>query len=112
MVRNFFEPLKDEISEIIAPPKRALVVIDEASGEVAEAADPEDSAPGDPPEAAPVNPDGVLRAIPVEPLDVEGELGLEPGTLEPQPLRALPVDEDDLPGGPGENGDFEPTEND
>jgi len=29
MVRNFFEPLKDEIKEIIAPPMKALVVIPE-----------------------------------------------------------------------------------
>ena len=92
MVRNFFEPLKDEISDIIAPPKRALVVIDAASGEVAEPDDPE----ADPPDDQPVNPDGVLRALPVEALDVEGELGLTPGALEPQPLRALPVDESEL----------------
>jgi len=79
MVRKFFEPLKDEISEIIAPPQRALVVVDEASGEVA---------------AAPtIGGDGPLRALPVDPLDVEAELGLEPGTLDPQPLRALPVEE-------------------
>ena len=89
MVRNFFEPLKDEISEIIAPPKRALVVIDEASGEVADPDDIESDAPD-------ASPDGVLRALPVEPLNVESELGLTPGALEPQPLRAIPVDESEL----------------
>lgn len=82
MVRKFFEPLKAEISEIIAPPKRALVVVDEAAGEVMDPADM----------PAPVQ-GGPLRAIPVEPLNVEGELGLAPGTLDPQPLRALPVEE-------------------
>jgi len=85
MVRKFFEPLKDEISEIIAPPQRALVVVDEAAGKVA---DPEQTPP-----APPLDNDGPLRALPVEPLDVEEELGLEPGTLEPRPLRALPVEE-------------------
>ncbi|MFU8893883.1 MAG: peptidoglycan D,D-transpeptidase FtsI family protein [Luteolibacter sp.] len=79
MVRKFFEPLKEEISEIIAPPRRALVVVDESAGEVAD--------------APPVREDGPLRALPVEPLDVESELGLAPGTLDPQPLRALPVEE-------------------
>jgi penicillin-binding protein 2 len=79
MVRKFFEPLKDEISGIIAPPRRVLVVVDETAGEVAP--------------APPVNEGGPLRALPVEPLDVERELGLEPGSLEPQPLRALPVEE-------------------
>ncbi len=79
MVRKFFEPLKSEISDVIAPPRRALVVVDESAGEVAE--------------APPVNEGGPLRALPVEPLDVEGELGLAPGTLDPQPLRALPVEE-------------------
>jgi len=85
MVRKFFEPLKDEISEIIAPPQRALVVVDEAAGKVA---DPEQTPP-----APLLDNDGPLRALPVEPLDVEEELGLEPGTLEPRPLRALPVEE-------------------
>lgn len=79
MVRKFFEPLKDEISEIIKPPRRALLVVDETAGEVAP--------------APPVSEDGPLRALPVEPLDVEGELGLPRGSLEPQPLRALPVEE-------------------
>ena len=103
LVRNFFEPLKDEISDIIAPPKRALVVVDEASGEVAAPDDLADDAPAlDTPE----NPDGVLRALPVEPLNVEDELGLDPGTLEPQPLRAIPVDESEL------NEDFDDFEND
>jgi len=91
MVRKFFEPLKSEISEIIAPPKRALVIIDEATGE---AVDPDELPP-----AIPVNPDisdGPLRALPVEPLDVERELGLEPGQLEPEVLRALPVEEDEI----------------
>lgn len=79
MVRKFFEPLKEDISEVIAPPRRALVVVNESAGEVRE--------------APPVAEEGPLRALPVEPLDIEGELGLEPGTLDPQPLRALPVEE-------------------
>ena len=89
MVRNFFEPLKDEISEIIAPPKRALIVVDETTGEVTE--------PGEPAGDSRLAPGEVMRAIPVAPLDVEGELGLVPGSLDPQPLRALPIDENALP---------------
>jgi penicillin-binding protein 2 len=66
MVRNFFEPLEDEIKEIIAPPLKALVVIPEGDGGV----------------------DGgerVLKAIPIDEEDLEPAIDV---------LRAIPIDED------------------
>ena len=73
MVRNFFEPLEEDIKEIIEPPKKALVVVPE--GEEGEAAEGDD----------------VLKAIPIEePAIGESE---EPEIEEVQ--RAIPVDEDE-----------------
>ncbi len=69
MVRDFFEPLKDEIKEIIAPPPKALMVKEETDEEASK--------------------EGVLKAQPVEE-DEEGE-------TTPAPPKALPVDPDDLP---------------
>lgn len=68
MVRDFFEPLKDEIKEIIAPPPKALMVKEEADEEK--------------------DKEGVLKAQPVEE---------EEGDDKPAPPKALPVDPDDLP---------------
>ena len=67
MVRNFFEPLEDEIKDIIAPPMKALIVIPEGE-EVDEG-------------------EKVLKAIPIE----EGEGLFEPVEI----LRAIPIDEDE-----------------
>jgi penicillin-binding protein 2 len=73
MVRNFFEPLKDDIKEIIEPPKKALVVVPEGQEETGEV-------------------DEVLKAIPIE----------EPANGEPEEAdseevqRALPVDEEEV----------------
>lgn len=82
MVRNFFEPIKDDIKDIIAPPQKALVVVDESASGT---------------EAAP------LRALPVDPLEMEGEFPPPtPETVpeeteeEAPPARALPVNEEDL----------------
>jgi len=69
MVRSFFEPLEDEIKEIIAPPKRALVVVPEGEG----ASD--DNVPGV---------GEVLKAIPIDDLDF----------VDVQ--RALPVEDDEF----------------
>jgi penicillin-binding protein 2 len=73
MVRNFFEPLKDDIKEIIEPPKKALVVVPEGEEKAAEV-------------------DEVLKAIPIEE-PANGELE-EAGFEEVQ--RALPVDEEEV----------------
>ncbi len=61
MVRNFFEPLEDEIKEIIAPPMKALVVIPEGcEGENILKAIPIEEGEGlfDPVE--------ILRALPID----------------------------------------------
>jgi penicillin-binding protein 2 len=70
MVRNFFEPLKDEIKEIIAPPMKALVVIPEDGEASPDGAEPE-----------------VLKAIPIDEFELEGD---DTGEV----LRAIPIDED------------------
>jgi len=73
MVRNFFEPLKDDIKEIIEPPKKALIVVPEGEEKA------EDG-------------DDVLKAIPIE----------EDGIDEPEEInyeevqRAIPVDEEEV----------------
>ena len=85
MVRNFFEPLKDDIKEIIEPPKKALLVVPEGEEQ-----------PGD-------DGDDVLKAIPIE----------EPAIGEPEEAdfeevqRALPVDEEEV--SEGFEGDIENT---
>jgi penicillin-binding protein 2 len=109
MVKKFFEGIKDDIKDTIAPPQRALVVVDESEGVTA------------PPVAEIVNEDGEaisspagnapLRALPVEPLEtglgdptgvpVPAESGIaEPGFEEQpapaRPMRALPVAEDEV----------------
>ncbi len=70
MVRNFFEPLKDDIKDIIAPPMKALVVVPEGE----DGSDESD----------------VLRAIPVEDPDTL----VEPDFEEIQ--RAIPVDDEEV----------------
>ena len=68
MVKNFFEPLKDEIKEIIAPPLKALVVIPEGEGG-----------------AAVDQGDKVLKAIPID-----EDAGLKAPDEVP---KAIPIDE-------------------
>ena len=105
MVRKFFEGIKDDIKDTIAPPQRALVVVDESEGVSA------------PPVAVIVDEDGdtlitpatdgPLRALPVEPLDTgldqpatdpdqETYDNGQPENPAPRPLRALPVREDEV----------------
>lgn len=92
MVRAFFEPLKDEIKDIIAPPLRALVVGAEPEGEEAEAED-------GPPRAIPVDPDDLL---PLDDVGLDGDTSMiipEPRLVEELPEAvpaAIPVDENDL----------------
>jgi penicillin-binding protein 2 len=82
IVKSFFEPLKKEFKEILAPAPKALEIIDEeeipAAVEV-DAATPEE---------------GVLRAQEVEILETD-ERADEPA-MEEVP-RALPVDPDEIP---------------
>jgi penicillin-binding protein 2 len=74
MVRNFFEPLKAEIKEIIEPPKRAAVVIAEGGDGKPNIVLPDDGE--------------IVRAIPIE----EPEIKNEKKPLEI--LRAVPVEEE------------------
>jgi len=79
MVPAFFDSFREEIEELIAPAPKALVVVDEVEEQ-------EDT-------------EGVLRAIPVSPLDSEGEpLSIDEEAIEDgeEIPRALPVDPEDL----------------
>ena len=95
MVKSFFETLKDEIKETIAPPQRAVVVVAED------------------------DPREILRALPVEDIDPVTGLPLAPAPDSSPPpsspnagrdapadgvLRALPVTEEDLVPEPAANG--------
>lgn len=111
MVKRFFEGIKDDIKDTIAPPQKALIVIDESKQKEGEAADPINTDPNgeiirstDPA----VKP---LRALPVEPLDSnrpitnggdaqdppDGPPAAEIEELErPRAIRAIPVGEDEV----------------
>jgi penicillin-binding protein 2 len=99
MVRKFFEGIKDDIKDEIAPPKKALLVVDETvpKAEVVQEVplDPESA----PPVAIP------LKALPVDPQDLpsvesEGEVsdGRPVSALtEKQPaMRAIPVSDGEV----------------
>lgn len=90
MVRKFFEAIKEDIEEKIAPPKRAMVVFDEGDeGSIPKAVPaPADTPPPSegflsPPASMP------LRALPVVPSVVGPEAPTIPGL----PRRAIPVHE-------------------
>ncbi|HSP42634.1 MAG TPA: penicillin-binding transpeptidase domain-containing protein [Luteolibacter sp.] len=93
MVKKFFEGIEDDIKDTIAPPQRALIVVDESEGTVAPpVAEVVPEGDGEAPSSVP------LRALPVEPLDAE-PAPTPPAPDEPAdapPLRALPVDEDEV----------------
>jgi len=101
MVKKFFEGIKDDIKDDIAPPKKALIVIDESAPKVegepdAVSTDPDNDAP---PVARPVV--GVLKALPVGPLDTSGDDLLEDSLGEappekPRAIRAIPVADDEI----------------
>ncbi|WP_411827257.1 penicillin-binding transpeptidase domain-containing protein [Luteolibacter sp. AS25] len=79
MIRNFFEPLKDDIKDIIAPPKKALIVVPE----------------GDAPPAEEIEEGDVLRAVPIDETDmdpIERALPIDEEEIQ----RALPIEEGDL----------------
>lgn len=100
MVKTFFEGIEDDIKEVIAPPQKALVVVDESAADPASAEAP-------------------MKALPVM-LDENGNLIAQPELPEPAqpappptqhtatppsetaplpqpaPARALPVEDDDV----------------
>jgi penicillin-binding protein 2 len=86
MVRKFFEGIKDDIKETIAPPKKALIVVSEPQ----EGVNPNQGDTTTLPTS-----DGPLKAIPVEPPDLDRDLGSN-GKLEPAPAKARPVRERDV----------------
>jgi penicillin-binding protein 2 len=105
MVKKFFEGIKEDIKDTIAPPQKALVVVDEAApGEVVPEALPNDPDNQLPPIGKPG--EGILKALPVAPLDTgrqdttEDEVMDVPpaeGPLEPRrAIRAIPVGEDEV----------------
>jgi len=86
IVKAFFEPLKDEIKDVIAPPPKALMIAQEGDGGPARAI------PVDESDLEPIQPkEGVLKALPVEPLE----------TGEPAPKPA-PGEESHVPAAPAE----------
>lgn len=100
MVRKFFEGIKDDIKDTIAPPQKALVVVNESEGGVAPPkaeALPEGGAPVQSPAG-----DVPLKALPVEPLETGGDavplnsLQETAAPAEPRPMRALPVGDDEV----------------
>lgn len=123
MVKKFFEGIKEDIKDVIAPPKKALIVVDEDAEKADEKAVPSDLdnpdavAPpereSDTDEEAPEHPPaepvvGTLRALPVEPLDTSagmtgaGDDEVYDENIEEEPpagsraIRALPVGEDEI----------------
>jgi len=113
MVKKFFEGIKDDIKDIIAPPQKALIVIDESAPQEALPADPldpeqiEEAINSTDPSVRP------LRALPVEILEsdqspspsgdsedlLDGPPPAEIEIEEPEPpraMRAIPVGEDEV----------------
>ncbi|MEO7101600.1 MAG: penicillin-binding protein 2 [Luteolibacter sp.] len=103
MVKKFFEGIKDDIKDTIAPPQKALIVVDEADPAADGGTIPK-AIPKDPDSDA-VTPDGggvILKALPVEPIhgdqDAQDEEPAPPEKApEPKrPVRAIPVGEDEV----------------
>ena len=109
MVQKFFQGIKGDIKEIIEPPKKALVVVNEETGEAVEQVAPAlvpmmdvvegDEESGEVENAADTSPEerGVMRALPLE--GVEGGGGFVPTNEQDAgngiAMPALPVEEDD-----------------
>lgn len=90
MVRNFFEPIKDDIKDIIAPPKKALLVIDEDEEGVEDAIA---KAPRVNEDGTIVEEDGEAPVLKAEPVEMEEDVD-DTMVDEPAP-RAQPVPEDE-----------------
>ena len=109
MVKKFFEGIKDDIKETIAPPQKALIVVDEtAAGDEnipkAIPADPDAETSDGFPETESPAPDksqgSMHKALPVAPLETAEETPAvpeEPPAPEPRrAVRAIPVGEDEV----------------
>jgi penicillin-binding protein 2 len=107
MVQKFFSGIKDEIKEVIEPPKKALVVVDEESGEAVEPAPPvvqmdvidemeeEEEVDGVMDVAADGR--GVIRALPVDEVDEASAMpqGEFDHSARYGAMPAMPLGEDD-----------------
>ncbi len=106
MVKKFFEGIKDDIKDTIAPPKKALIVVDETT--TPEEGIP-DALPNDPDsELPPIGKpgEGPLKALPVTPLETGRQEAEEVEVMDeqteeapPEPrraIRAIPVGEDEV----------------
>ena len=109
MVQKFFQGIKGDIKEIIEPPKKALVVVNEETGEAVEQVAPAlvpmmdvvegDEESGEVENVVDASPEerGVMRALPLE--GVEGGGGFVPTNEQDAgngiAMPALPVEEDD-----------------
>jgi penicillin-binding protein 2 len=103
MVKKFFEGIKNDIKETIAPPQKALVVIDESEGVVAPVAEiaPEEEGAASEGYSRPPGDDMPLKALPVEPLESDPEEqpddnGGEENAPAPRAIRAIPVETDEV----------------
>jgi hypothetical protein len=100
MVKKFFEGIKDDIKETIAPPKKALIVVEESETGATPATGekPVDVDPGAEGYIGKPGNDTPLKALPVEPLETGRDEETEPveEPAEPRPARALPVGEDEI----------------
>jgi penicillin-binding protein 2 len=92
MVKKFFEGIKEDIKDTIAPPKRAMIVVDETATPPAQGETPDS-----------INPDGEgtedkppMKALPIEPLETGLDSDPKPLSDEIKPARALPVGDDEV----------------
>jgi len=99
MVKKFFEGIKDDIKDTIAPPQKALIVVEGGDGETIPAATIVPEGLDSETEGFIGNPgnDAPLRALPVERLDTDLFDGInEIPAPEPRAIRAIPVGEDEV----------------
>jgi penicillin-binding protein 2 len=88
MVHRFFEGIKKDIKETIAPPKKALIVDQESLNATKPVGDGDST-------KLPTS-DGPLKAIPVESRDTDREPAPKEQPETSRPLRARPVDEEEV----------------
>jgi penicillin-binding protein 2 len=103
MVKKFFEGIKDDIKDTIAPPQKALIVGAEGAEKAAPVATivPEEMIPETEGFIRPAGNDAPLKALPIEPLDTGSDPDLidesnEIPVEQPRAIRAIPVGEDEV----------------
>ncbi len=100
MVRKFFEGIEDDIKDIIAPPQKALIVVDESTAPAAIIV-PDEMNPSTEGYIRKTDTGTPLKALPVEILDTGGDTyridgGQGQAPLQTRPIRAIPVSEDEI----------------